>query len=62
MENKKIVDFIREGSRYKNDPDKFSNQLQNLCSTFVAGKIALLRELGTVPDKRGDYTIIKNLK
>lgn len=62
MENKKIVDFIRESSRYKNDDDQFSKQLQNLCSTFVAGKIALLRELGTVLDKRGDYSAIKNLK
>jgi len=61
MNNKEIVESIRKGSRYKNDPKKFSKQLMNLCGTFAAAKIALLREFGVVNDKRGDYTVLESL-
>lgn len=62
FKNKKdFVEWLREGSRYKDDPKAFSRQLDNVARTFVSGKVALLRELGVVSSARATYKVLQNL-
>jgi len=63
FKNKKdFVEWLREGSRYKDDPKAFTRQLDNVARTFVSGKIALLRELGVVSSARATYKVVQNLE
>lgn len=63
FKNKKdFVEWLREGSRYKDDPKTFTRQLDNVARTFVSGKVALLRELGVVSSTRATYAVIRNLE
>lgn len=57
-----FVDWLRTGSRYRDDPRAFSQQLDNVARTFTSGKIALLRELGIVSDSRATYRILRDLE
>jgi len=45
------------GSRYSGQPLRLRKQLQNIASTYVSSKIAILRELGVVSDVRGKYDL-----
>ncbi len=65
--NVKVVDWIYEGSRSQKtgqskDSEFFREQLRKATTAFASGKIALLRELKVVSDKRGDYSIVGRLK
>lgn len=52
--------WLRKGSRYEHDPKAFEKQLENVSRTMITGKIGLLRELGVLGDKRGEYKLLKN--
>ena len=60
--NRNFRNYIKKGSRKANDQDAFKKQVENLSMTFAAGKLALLRELGVISNKRNDYTILEDLK
>jgi rubrerythrin len=60
--NKKISEYVKSRSKKAQSDEKiFKQQLSNYAKTFSSAKISLLRELGVVKDKRGDYTIIGEL-
>ncbi len=54
-------EFIKSRSKYANEPGKLRKQLSNLANTYVSSKIALLRELGTLSDRRGVYSLESTL-
>jgi len=60
--NQKFVDWLRTGSRHKDDPKAFSSQLHNVGRTFATGKIALLRELGILTASRAKYHVLRSLE
>lgn len=60
--SQKFVDWLRTGSRYKDDPKSFSRQLNNVARTFATGKIALLRELGVLTASRAKYQVLRSLE
>lgn len=60
--NQKFVDWLRTGSRYKDDPKAFSQQLHNVARTFATGKIALLRELRVLTASRAKYHVLRSLE
>src|SRR3989344_674227 len=60
--NPDFVSYVKSWSAKKDDPKAFEKQLDSLAQTFSSGKISLLRELGTIKDKRNDYTVIGDLK
>ncbi len=59
--NRNFVDYVKNHSRKSADEKAFNKQLKNLSTTFASSKIALLRELGVIKNKRDDYTIIGGL-
>jgi hypothetical protein len=59
--NPSFVDYIKVWSRKVDDPKAFKAQVENLAPTFSAGKLALLREMGVIRNKRNDYTVIGEL-
>ena len=63
VKNKKIVDYLYEDSRAqkekKSKEDKdFKTYLNHAAYSFASSRIALLRELGILSDKRGEYKIV----
>jgi hypothetical protein len=56
--NPAFVDYVKQWSRKTENPEDFGKQIKNLSTTFAAGKLALLRELGIISNKRNDYTIV----
>lgn len=60
--NKDFESWVLQGSRYKDSPKDFAQQLQNISRTFTSGKIALLRELGIVSDTRAKYKVIRSIE
>ncbi|MFX0199992.1 MAG: hypothetical protein ACFFCW_28055 [Candidatus Hodarchaeota archaeon] len=60
--NKDFEEWLKVGSRYRDNPKAFSRQLENVARTFASGKIALLRELGIVTDTRATYRVLRNLE
>lgn len=54
--------WVLQGSRHKDSPKAFAEQLQNVSRTFASGKIALLRELGIVSDSRAEYNVIGTME
>ena len=56
--NRNFRDYIKKGSRKADDPEGLKKQMETLSTTFSAGKLALLRELGFIANKRNDYTVI----
>ncbi len=57
-----FVTYVKDWSRKTKDPVEFKKQISNLAPTFASAKIALLRELGVIRNKRNDYTIIGEFK
>ena len=57
-----LEEYAKKWSRKAGDEKAFRQQIDGLASTFAAGKLSLLRELGAVSNKRNDYTIIGNLR
>lgn len=59
--NQRFINYVKSWSRKAEDEKKFKKQVANVAGTFVQSKIALLRELGVISDKRNDYSILRNL-
>ncbi len=59
--NTDFINYIKSWTTKINDENALNQQILNLSRTFASSKIALLRELGIVRDKRGDYSIIGDL-
>lgn len=64
--NPKIIDYLYSNSRAKKnnlskDSDFFKKQLSGVASAFASGKVAILRELRVINDKRNDYSVIGGL-
>lgn len=59
---KSFINYVRTSSRKSNDEKAFSSQIDNLTSTLGTSKLALLRELSVIKNKRDDYTIISQFK
>ncbi|MBI2133629.1 hypothetical protein HYU11_03020 [Candidatus Woesearchaeota archaeon] len=61
---KPFLDSINVWSRKAKigNQNQFQAQIKNLSATFGSSKIALLRELGAITDKRDDYSVIGDLK
>jgi hypothetical protein len=60
--NKDFETWLMDGSRHKDSPKAFAQQLDNVARTFASGKIALLRELGIVSDSRAKYKVIGTME
>jgi len=64
--NEKFVDYIYENSKFgkkglpKNDYS-FSNKVKRTTQAVIASRIALLRELRVIEDKRNSYRIINDI-
>lgn len=58
--NQKFIEYIKSWSRKaeRGDQIAFEEQIKNLSVTFAGSKIAILRELGIINNKRNDYTIM----
>jgi hypothetical protein len=64
--DERFVDYVYKTSKFgKNGLPKesrdFINKLQRTAQAVVASRIALLRELRVIEDKRNSYRIIKNV-
>jgi len=60
--SKEFEPWVLQGSRHKDSPKAFAQQLSNVSRTFASGKIALLRELGIVSDSRAKYKVIGTME
>ena len=60
--DKTFIDYVKDWSRKSGNEEEFKLQIQNLAPTLAAGKIALLRELGIIRNKRNDYNIVGDLE
>lgn len=60
--NQSFVEWLKDGSRYEDDPKAFSRQLDNVSRTFASGKIALLRELGILSTARATYKVLRPME
>jgi len=56
--NPDFINYLKQWSRKTDNPEAFEKQIKNLSITFAGGKLALLRELGVISNKRNDYTIL----
>jgi len=56
--NQRFITYVKSWSRKAGDEKKFKKQVTNLAAMFAQSKIALLRELGVISDRRNDYTVI----
>ena len=56
--NTNFVEYVKDWSRKANDPIAFTKQINNLAPMFASAKLALLREIGVIKNKRNDYTVI----
>jgi len=59
--SRRFVNYIRGWSSKAGDEKKLKKQVANVANTFAASKIALLRELGVISNKRNDYTVMGTL-
>jgi len=59
--DKQFNEYVKSWSRKKGDPSEFRKQIRNMAVMFAQGKIALLRELGVISNKRNEYTVIGQL-
>lgn len=62
IRNPHFNEYVGKWSRKTEDPEAFKKQIENLAPTFAASKIALLRELGVIKNRRNDYSIIGEMK
>ncbi len=60
--NKVFQDYIKSWSRkaQRGDEQALNDQINTLSVSFSGSKVALLRELGVISNKRNDYTIVGN--
>lgn len=56
--NGKFVNYVKRWSRKAKDERRFRKQLRNVAAMFAQSKIALLRELAIISDRRNEYTVI----
>lgn len=62
LENsQRFISYVKSWSRKAKQERKFKKQVANVAAMFAQSKIALLRELGMISDKRNDYTVIGHL-
>jgi len=61
-ESESFNDYLKSWSSKQENPKEFKKQLWNVAVMFAQSKIALLRELGMVKNRRNDYTIMRNLE
>jgi hypothetical protein len=54
-------EYVKSWSKKKENPSEFRKQIRNMAVMFAQGKIALLRELGVISNRRNDYTVIGQL-
>lgn len=61
--NNKFIEYIKSWSRKaeRGDEDALQSQICNLSMSFASSKVALLRELRAVRNRRNDYSIIGEL-
>jgi hypothetical protein len=57
----RFIEYVKSWSRKAKTPKELKKQIAGLARTFSASKIALLREVGIIRNKRGDYTLINEL-
>lgn len=57
-----FINYVKSRSTKKKDPRELKKQIANVATMFAQSKIALLRELGVISDKRNDYTVIGKLE
>jgi hypothetical protein len=62
--NEVFTNYIKSWSRkaQRNDFDAFNDQINNISITYSSSKVALLRELGVIVNKRNDYKILRVFK
>ena len=60
--NRPFNNYVKSWSRKAKNEKKFRKQVGNVASMFAQSKIALLRELGMISDKRNDYTVTGSLE
>lgn len=60
--DKRFIAYVKSWSRKINNQIEFNQQISNLAKTYAASKIALLRELLLINNKRGEYNIIKTIQ
>jgi hypothetical protein len=60
--NGRFIDYVASWSRQAREPDQMKKQISRLAKTFSASKVALLRELAVVKNRRNDYKIIRGLE
>jgi len=56
--NRQFINYVKSWSRKAKDEKKLRKQVRNVAAMFAQSKIALLRELGLISNKRNDYAII----
>jgi hypothetical protein len=61
--NNKFVDYIKSWSRkaQRGDEQALNEQIDTLSTSFASSKVALLRELGVILNRRNDYSLIGEL-
>ena len=52
-------EYIESRSSKKRGTKEFKKQIENVAAMFAQSKIALLRELNVISNKRNDYTVIR---
>lgn len=60
--DQRFMNYVKSWSRKTGTPTTLKKQVENLARTFSSSKIALLRELRLIRNKRGDYTLINELR
>jgi hypothetical protein len=55
-------EYVKSWSRKTEDPKKFKTQIGHVAAMFAQGKIALLRELGVISNKRNNYSVIGEIR
>jgi hypothetical protein len=53
--------YVKSWSKKGKNPKEFKKQIEHVAAMFAQGKIALLRELGLISNKRNDYAIVGTL-
>jgi len=59
--NENFRQYIRSWSRKTENLAEFDQQLKTVAIMFAQSKIALLREMGAISNRRNDYTVIGSL-
>lgn len=62
--DQRFIEFIKSWSRKAESgkAEELKNQIKNLATTYSAAKVAFLRELGIIRNKRNNYDIIGELE